>query len=317
MSQSIRRRRTGVRPRWRSRPVPTAAGRSRVSARGVGVDGEVGGVDLDGGVVAGGGAGAGLGGGDLVGAGVVDEVDLTVGVAPQVDAGERLADGPPAEGLDPVVKPPEVAVVVEPRREVLVGCPGGGSVGGSVGGSSRNRWVIGPTPSQCSTPGQPPGSSLDLFPGRDGRGGGGSRRPRAELLNRLHRHTSSARTRHRQSRPTSRPWNRLPTNHLDISSCRPRPRPVATGAGASTTSTPTTCRSPRPDATTAPHDSSPRPSAGSQHRSGPVQYSVRRLVTRPRPDPRAQEVTMTTSGVAGVASPAYQRPARTRCRVLR
>ena len=226
MSQSIRRRRTGVRPRWRSRPVPTAAGRSRVSARGVGVDGEVGGIDLDGGVVAGGGAGAGLGGSDLVSAGVVDEVDLTVGVAPQVDAGERLADGPPAEGLDPVVKPPEVAVVVEPRREVLVGCPGGGS----VGGSSRNRWVIGPTPSQRSTPGQPPGSSLDLFPGRDGRGGGGSRRPRAELLNRLHRHTSSARTRHRQSRPTSRPWNRLSTNHLDISSCRPRPRPVATGA---------------------------------------------------------------------------------------
>src|SRR4051812_13654529 len=113
-----------------------------------------GGVELDVGVVAGGGSGGGAGGGDLVGAGVVGQVDLAVRVAPEVDAGEGLAGGPVAVGLDPVVEPAQRCVVPDPGQEVLghravggrgmgqgvVDVDGAGGVGGvgeGVGGGEQ------------------------------------------------------------------------------------------------------------------------------------------------------------------------------------
>jgi len=57
--------------------------------------------------------GVGVGWAGLAGAGVVDEVVLAVGVAPDPDAGEGLAAGPGAEGLDAVVEAAEQAIVAE------------------------------------------------------------------------------------------------------------------------------------------------------------------------------------------------------------
>ena len=71
----------------------------------VGLDDEVARVEVEVGV-------ADAGCADGVGAGVVLEVEQAVRVAPQVDAGEGLAQGPVAVGLDPVMGPvqwPEVA----------------------------------------------------------------------------------------------------------------------------------------------------------------------------------------------------------------
>jgi len=78
----------------------------------------------------GGGSGGGAGGGDLVGAGVVDEVDLAVGVAPDHDAVEGLANGPASVGLDAVREPAERDDVGQPGGPVLLQ---GRLVGGDVG----------------------------------------------------------------------------------------------------------------------------------------------------------------------------------------
>src|SRR3954447_13568096 len=120
------------------RPVPVVTWATGVLARWLsgsvgGVEVELddvgGGVELDAGVVVGGGADGVAGGGDLVGAGVVGQVDLAVGVAPEVDAGEGLAGGPVAVGLDPVVVAAQRSVVPDLGPEVLgEGAVGGGGV---------------------------------------------------------------------------------------------------------------------------------------------------------------------------------------------
>src|SRR6478672_4860824 len=96
-------------------PVKASSPALVASGRDVDLEDEIaGGVQGDLGVVASGGADRGAGGGDLVGAGVVGEVDLAVRVAPQVHAGERLPHRPVPVGLDPVVEAAQEAVVLQP-----------------------------------------------------------------------------------------------------------------------------------------------------------------------------------------------------------
>ena len=81
----------GIAGRPRRSPSPDQARLDLALAVEVGLDEDVGGVEVEVGVVDSRGA-------DGVGAGVVLEVEHSVGVAPEVDAGEGLAEGPGCRG---------------------------------------------------------------------------------------------------------------------------------------------------------------------------------------------------------------------------